>query len=210
MPPATRLTIEVTFPAQLFSSPYPFPMKRLVAALLLSFVVLAPLRAEMLGKAIEVAAVPGWKSVEPLDPGQEQPPFPILKYVPVDGRNAAIMLTLLPANVPGHEVTDLASLKRFNLLASSPYLPSPDAKPASNDLRVPGGIGVYITNEDPALVGKPVPPNEYRIATTASVLLEGQYLVHATLFYDELDSAAFKEGLKILLSAGTHSANPPI
>lgn len=185
-------------------------MKRLAAALLLSCLALAPLRADLLGKVVEITGIPGWKSVEPLEPGQPTPPFPVLKYVPVDGHNAAVLLSLLPANVPGHEVTDVASLKRFNLLASTPYLPGPDAKPVINDLKVPGGIGAYITNEDPALVGKPVPPNEYRIATTATVLLDGQYLIHATLFYDELDSADFKDGLKILLSAGAHSTNPPL
>jgi len=185
-------------------------MKRLAALLLLSCLVLAPLRAEPLGKAIDVTSVPGWKSVEPLDPGQEQPPFPVLRFVPADGHNAALLLSLLPANVPGHEVTDLSSLKRFNQMASRPYLPSPDAIPTVTELEVPGGIGVYITNEDPALVGKPVPPNEYRIATTATVLLDGQYLIHATLFYDERDSADFKDGLKILLSAETHTANPPL
>jgi hypothetical protein len=185
-------------------------MKRLAAVLLLSCLVLAPLRAELLGKVIEVTAIPGWKSVEPLEPGQAIPPFPVLKYVPVDGHNAAVLLSLLPANVPGHEVTDLASLKRFNLLASTPYLAAPDAKPVVNELKVTGGIGVYLTNEDPALVGKPVPPNEYRIATTATLLLDGQYLIHATVFYDELDSADLKEGLKILLSATAHSPNPPI
>jgi len=185
-------------------------MKRLAAVLLLSCLVLAPLRAEFLGKNIDVTTIPSWKSVEPLEPGQPVPPFPVLKYVPVDGRNAAILLSLLPANVPGHEVTDLASLKRFNLLASSPYLPSPDAKPTVKELNVSGGIGVLITSEDPSLVGKPVPPNEYRIATTATVLLDGQYLVHAMLFYDEIDSADFTEGMKILLSAAAHTAKPPI
>lgn len=198
------------FPAFRLLKLLPLPMKRLVAALLLSCLMLVSLRAEMLGPALEVTATAGWKSVEPLDPSQSPPPFPILKYVPADGRNAAILLSLLPANVPGHEVTDLGSLKRLNLLASRPYLPGPDANPTVTELKVPGGIGVLITSEDPALVGKPVPPNEYRIATTASVLLDGQYLIHATLFYDELDSVEFKEGIKILLSAGVHSANPPI
>lgn len=185
-------------------------MKRLVAALLLSCLVLVPLRAEMLGKVLEVTAAPGWKSVEPLDPGQSSPPFPVLKYVPADGHNAALLLSLLPANVPGHEVTDLASLKRFNRLASSAYLPDPKAAPAPTELKVLGGIGVYLNCEDPALVGKPVPPNEYRIATTATVLLDGQYLIHATLFYDELDSADFREGMKIILSTTPHTPSTPI
>jgi hypothetical protein len=185
-------------------------MKRSAVFLLLACLLVAPLRAEPLGKAIEITAPAGWKSVAPLEPGQPQPPFPILRYVPTDGRNASVLLTLLPATVPGHEVTDLASLKRFNLMASRPYLPSPDATPTATELTVPGGIGVYLTNEDPALVGKPVPPNEYRIATTATVLIDGQYLIHATVFYDEHGSADFKEGLKILLSASTHETNPPI
>lgn len=188
----------------------PYPMKRLAAVLLLASLVLAPLRAEMLGKVLEVPAVPGWKSVEPLDPGQPHLPFPVLKYVPVDGRNAAVMLSLLPANVPGHEVTDLASLKRFNRSASASYLPDPEDNPVPTDLKVPGGIGVYLSCVDQALVGKPVPPNEYRIATTATVLLDGQYLVHATIFHDELDSADLKEALKILLSIAPRPANSAI
>src|SRR5688572_7350394 len=185
-------------------------MKRLFVVVLFACVSFSPLRAESLGRVIEVTAVPGWRSVDPLEQGQPQPPFPILKYVPTDGRNAAILLSLIPANVPGHEVTDLDSLKRFNLMAARPYLPSPDAKPAVTELKVPGGLGVLITSEDPALVGKPVPPNEFRIATTATVLLDGGHLIHATLFYDELDSADFKDGIKILLSAGPRSTNPPI
>jgi hypothetical protein len=148
--------------------------------------------------------------VDPLDSGQPPPPYPILKYVPTDGRNAALLLSLLPANVPGHEVTDLDSLKRFNLLAARPYLPRPEDKLAATELKVNGGVGVLTTSQDATLVGKPVPPGEFRIATSASVLLDGGYLIHATLFYDELDSTAFKEGIKILLSAGVRSANPPI
>jgi hypothetical protein len=185
-------------------------MKRPVVFLLLVCFAFLPLRAEPLGPAVEITAVPGWHSVDPLAPGQQQPPYPILKYVPADGRNAVILLSLFPASVPGHEVTDLESLKRFNLLAARPYLSTPDLKPAATELKVAGGIGVLITSEDPALVGKPVPPNEFRIATVASVLLDGGHLIHATLFYDEINSVDFKEGLKILLSAGVQSTNPPI
>ena len=185
-------------------------MKRFVVVLLLACFAHFPLRAEPLGPVIVVTAVPGWHSVDPVEPGQPQPPVPILKYVPVDGRNAAVLLSLLPANVPGHEIADLDSLKRFTLLAARRYLPNPKDKPTATELKVPGGIGVLITSEDPELAGKPVPPNEFRIVTTASVLLDGGYLVHAKLFYDEPNSADFKEGLKILLSAGAHSTNPPI
>ena len=185
-------------------------MKRLFAFLLLSSLAFTSGHAELLGNTIDVTAAQGWKSVSAVEPGQSAPPFPVLKYVPADGRNAAILLSLLPANAPGFEVTDLASLTRFNLIAARPFLPGPDAKPALTELKIPGGIGGYIVNVDPDLVGKPVPPNEYRIAATATVLLEGKHLVHCTIFYDEKDSADFKEALRILLSAGVHTPNSSI
>ena len=185
-------------------------MKRLLSALLLCSLALAPLHADSLGKALEIFPTEGWKSVEAIIPGETLPPFPILKFVPKDGRNAAIFLSLVPANVPGYEVTDLDSLKRFNFNASKPYLPDPSVMPTVTELKVAGGIGVSITNEDPALVGKPVPPNEYRIVTTATILLDGQYLIHASIFYDELDSREFKESLKILLSASPQTKSPAI
>ena len=185
-------------------------MKRLLSALLLCCLALAPLRADPLGKTLEVVPTEGWKSVDASIPGEPLPPFPILKFVPKDGRNAAIFLSLVPANVPGYEVTDLDSLKRFTFNAAKPYLPDPSARPAVTELKVAGGIGISITNEDPALTGKPVPPNEYRIVTTATILLDGQYLIHASIFYDELDSREFKEGLKILLSVSARAKSPAI
>lgn len=176
-------------------------MKRFATVFLLSCCMLARVHAEMLGPDVKVFAAPGWESVDPLEPAQAAPPYPVLKYVPKDGRNAAVLLSLLPADVPGYEVTDLASLKSFNLMASRPYLPETDARPAQIELNVTNGLGVLLTSEDPALVGKPVPPGEYRIATTVSVLLGGKSLLHCTIFHDEKDSADLKEALKIIRSA---------
>ena len=176
-------------------------MKRVAVLLLLSCFTLTRVHAELLGHDVEVTAVPGWESVNPLPPGQPAPPYPVLRFAPKDGRNASILLKLLPANVPGHEVTDLATLKGFNLVAARPFLPSPDARPTATELKVADGLGVCLTNEDPALIGKAPPPGEYKIATTATLLLGGKTLVHCTIFYDEKDSADFKEALKILLSA---------
>ena len=185
-------------------------MKRLAVLLLLTCFTLARAHAEMLGDTVAVTAVAGWKSVDPLAPGQPAPPYPVLKFEPKDGRNAEVLLSLLPANVPGYEVTDLASLKGFNLVASRPFLTSPDARPAVTELSVPGGLGVAITSEDPALVGKAPPPGEYKIATTASLLLGGKTLVHCTIFYDERDSTELKEALKIILSVATPAPDPKI
>jgi hypothetical protein len=185
-------------------------MKRFLVFLLLSSAALASARAELLGNVVDVLPPQGWKSVGAAEPGQPPAPFPVLKFVPEDGRNAAVILSLLPSNAPGYEVHDLASLTRFTLVAARPFLPSPDARPPLTELKVSGGIGGYIVNEDPALVGKPVPPDEYRIATTATVLLQGRYLIHCTILYDEQDSRDFKEGLKLLLSASVHAANSTI
>ena len=180
-------------------------MKRLAVLRLLSCFTLTRVHAEMLGHDVEVTAVPGWESVNPLPPGQPAPPYPVLRFTPKDGRNASILLSLLPANVPGYEVTDLASLKGFNLVASRPFLPSPDARPPVTELKVANGLGVFLTNEDPALIGKAPPPGEYKIATTATLLLGGKTLVHCTIFYDEKNSTDFKEALKILLSAAVRA-----
>ena len=185
-------------------------MKRLALLLLLSCCPLARAHAEMLGREVEVTAVPGWESVDPLPAGQPAPPYPVLKYVPKNGHNAAVLLSLLPANVPGYEVTDLASLKGFNLVASRPYLPGPAARPPVTELKIHDGLGVALTSEDPSLIDKAPPPGEYKIATTVSLLLGGKTLVHCTVFYDEKDSVDFQEAMKLVLSATVHAPSPNI
>jgi hypothetical protein len=185
-------------------------MKRFAVILVLSCALLARVHAETLGRDVEVTPVPGWASVDPLAPGQPVPPYPVLKFTPKDGRNAAVLISLLPANVPGYEVTDLASLKAFNIVASRPYLPSPDARPTITELQIPDGLGVAITNEDPALIGKAPPPGEYKIATTVSLLLGGKTLLHCTVFYDEKNSEDFQEAMKLLLSATVRVPSPAI
>jgi len=180
-------------------------MKRLAVFSVLSCLLFNVTRAESLGGVVEITAPAQWERVAPLPPGQPAPPYPVLKYVPKDGRNAAVLLSLLPADVPGYEVTDLPSLKGFNLVASRPYLSEPDTRPAQSELSVPGGLGVFLTNEDPALVGRPVPRGEFRIATTVSLLLGGKTLLHCTIFHDEKDSLDLKEAMKLILSAAAHA-----
>lgn len=184
-------------------------MKRLVLLFLLAS--LSPLlRADTLGGVIRITPVPGWTQDEPLPPGQQEPPFPILRYVPKAGRNAALILTLLPNDVPGFTITNLASLKRFNLLSAQPYLANMDDTPPVTELEIPNGIAVCITNEDPALIGKPAPPGEYKIATTASVLLDRQFVIHCTIFYDEKGSEDLHQALQILRSATVKAATTKV
>ncbi len=185
-------------------------MKRLAVLSLLSCLALVRVHAETLGRDVQITPPSGWASVDPLPPGQPVPPYPVLKFTPKDGRNAAVLISLLPANVPGYEVTDLTSLKAFNIVASRPYLPSPDARPVATELKVPDGLGVALTNEDPALIGKAPPPGEYKIATTVSILLGGKTLLHCTIFYDEKDSVDFQEAMKLVLSAAVKTPSPNI
>jgi hypothetical protein len=169
--------------------------------LLLTLAVSLPLHAETLGGVVKITPVAGWTRENPGEPGQQASRYPTLRFAPKNGRNAAIILTLLPNDAPGFTVTNHASLERFNLISARPYIANPDDPPAPSVVEINNGIGVSLTNEDPALIGKPVPPNEYRIATSVSVLLDRKYLIHCTIFYDEKDSAELHEGLDILLSA---------
>ena len=184
-------------------------MKSLV--FLFALAAFTPLRAEMLGDFIKITPVKGWISESPGENGQNETRFPTLRFVPKDGRNAAIIMSLLPINAPGFTVSNHASLERFNLMSARPYIANPDEPPVPTVVEIANGIGVSITNEDPALIGKPVPPNEYRIATSVSILLDRKYLIHCTIFYDEMDSTELHEALAILLSVTlkTASSIPP-
>jgi hypothetical protein len=182
-------------------------MKRLLL-LFLALVISSRVQATALGD-LEVIPVPGWKSADTVASNQAEPSFPMLKFVPEDGRNAAIFISALPARVGELEINDLESLKEVNLAFARPYLPSPDARPAVTKLKIAGGLGVSITNEDPALVGKPVPPGEYRMATTATLLI-GDQLVTCTIFHDERGSDAFQEAMEILLSVAPRQVNSVI
>jgi hypothetical protein len=173
---------------------------------LLGVAAFTPLRAEMLGDLIKITAVAGWTRESPGESAQASL-FPTLRFVPKDGRNAAIIITLLPSDVPGFTVTNHASLERFNLMSARPYIANPDDPPPPTVVEIANGIGVSITNEDPALIGKPVPPNEYRIATSVSALLDRQYLIHCTIFHDEKDSTELHEALAIVRSATVKAVN---
>ncbi len=180
-------------------------MKSLV--ILLALAAFTPLRAETLGGVIKITPVAGWSRESLGENGQAEPRFPTLRFVPKDGRNAAVIMTLLPIDAPGFTVTNHASLERFNLISAGPYIANRDEPPSPSVVEIANGIGVSITNEDPDLIGKPVPPNEYRIATSVSLLLDRKHLIHCTIFYDVKDSVDLHEALDIILSATVKSAS---
>jgi hypothetical protein len=165
----------------------------LISCAVLGLAFAAHARADALGDRAEVSPVPGWG---PINQGQQS--LPTLGYAPADGRNASVLLTLIPSQMSG--VKDKASLKAFFLRAVSPMLPSPDFVPEMTEFQVDDGIGIYASFVDPSLVGKPVEKGNFKVATSVDFLLSNGFTVHATVFTDDLTSAAFTEGMAIAKS----------
>jgi hypothetical protein len=171
---------------------------------LLVLVVLPKCRADDLGGVAGVTPAKGWVQVPARGPGDPPVEFPTLRYVPKDGRNAAVLLTLMPANLT--KATDLASLKAFLLRASEPMLPSPDFVPEVHELALAGGIGVYASFVDPSLVGKPPEAGNYKVATPVEVLLRNGATIHSTVFTDDAPGTDMSEALSIIQSAAPAKA----
>ena len=161
--------------------------------LLLSF--LSTSRAVVLGSAVDFTLPAGWEQVEP----DQLSPFPTLKFVPKDGRNASVLVTLIPPELM--VVDDVASLAKFFGFLCQIYLPSPDAKITAKELKLQHGSGLYYSFEDPALIGKPVKPKDYKFATPVALWLPPGRTIQATLFTDSASSRDFTEGMQLLRSA---------
>jgi hypothetical protein len=161
--------------------------------LLLSFLTNG--RAVMLGDAVDFTLPAGWEQVK-----VDQPtPLPTLKFVPKDGRNASVIVTLVSAEWVA--VKDAASLAEFHRFLCRTYLPSPDAKITARELKLEHGSGLYYSFEDPALIGKPVKRDDYKFATPVALWLPPGQTIHATLFTDSTSSRDFTEGMQLLRSA---------
>lgn len=180
-------------------------MKRCSIICLALFAVVQ-VQAARLANIVEFTPPAGWVQADPNITDPRINPANTIKFVPADGRHAEVLLTLLMADNRGFPVKDLTSLQRFNLMSATPYLPTPGAKPPCHDLKVADGLGLYVTNEDPNLVGKPVPPGEFRIATTVSLYLAGKFLVHGTILYNQPDSAEFSQARQLIQSAKVRPA----
>lgn len=174
-------------------------MKRILG-LSVALLLASSASADSLGGKVEVTAVPGWT----LSAKPEPAPLPTLRYLPTDGRNATILLTLIPAGRVG--VSDADSLRQFHRKACAPFLPSPDAPVPQKELKLATGSGVYASFEDPALIGKPSRPGHYKFATSASLWLGQDILVLATILCDDTGSAAFSEAMNIVRNTAVITA----
>jgi hypothetical protein len=164
-------------------------------------------RADVLGGVINITPAAGWVQREP-HPGMPRPPLPTVRYDPADGRNASVLITLLPGAMT--KVNDLASLKTLFALLSRPYLQSPDTSVVPTELTLPGGMAVYKTFVDPDLVGKPVKKYDYKSATPVAVLITGTGVLHMTIYTDSVDASDFAEAMKIVQSVAPLSSGSDI
>jgi len=150
--------------------------------------------ADPLGAQAEVTPVDGWSLAKNSKPSR----LPTVQYVPADGRNATVLLTLFPAGRMG--VSDAATLQEFHRKMCARYLPTPDAPVRSQALKLTAGQGVYASFEDPSLVGKPASKGDYKVATVAGLYLGQDVLIYATILCDEVGESAFSQALAILQS----------
>ncbi|HTD87603.1 MAG TPA: hypothetical protein VK850_13580 [Candidatus Binatia bacterium] len=127
-------------------------------------------------------------------------PFETWRLSPPDGRNAACLISLLGKD--REQFTDPEFLKMLLKMDSQPYVSA--EKELSNinikDLKVAGGLAVYVNFVDPDLAGKPVKKGDYKTATPIIVTIGSKYLVKITILCDELNGLDYREAMKIVES----------
>lgn len=170
--------------------------------LLLSLLALLPLaggRAALLGADVNLTPPPKWKSVEPFSPLLEPSPYATLKFVPADGGHAALIITLLPADVLGFAVHDCSTLAQFTLVAAQPYFPSDAPPPRLIEQGLPSGLAACITVTMPSEPGSATnSADAFRMATTATLLLDSKHLVHFAILHDAEDAPEFRQAVETI------------
>lgn len=166
------------------------------------------LRADVLANVVEITPPSSWMKTDPRGPGEPSSPLPTLRYAPKDGRNAMVLLTFVPPEYA--QVTELESLKKFFRQIAGPYLPTPEAKLMAEEVKLPAGVGIFATFEDPRLVGEPVKKGTYKCATPVAVLLTGGGTLHITILTDSKDGADLQEAFKIVQSAKLTGQKSPV
>jgi hypothetical protein len=154
--------------------------------------------SETLGNVIEIKGVEGWKSVKAVPPPGVRSPFPTAKYVPADGRNASVFITVLP-NKSGKAI-GLSAIKKLVEQGAAMLQPDRPSNLTVTELPVKNGAAAYTSLVDPDLLGKPPVQGNYKIASPCFIALGDEVLVQATLFSDSVDSPDFQQALQILQS----------
>jgi hypothetical protein len=167
---------------------------RFTVLLALAFLLAPKTWGASVSDAVQFSAAANWKKSP-----DDRSPFPTDKYVPEDGRNAALMITLIPIEVA--RITDEASLKALYLRIWTSTVSASAGAPDLKTLNVVTGSGLYATNEDPTLVGNPPKRDDFKFATPMLLWLRPDILVQATLLTDTADGSDFTEGMQIVQSA---------
>jgi hypothetical protein len=175
---------------------------------LVALLAAAEIRADVLGDSVEISPLKSWIQTDPQRPGAPPSPYPTLRYVPRDGRNATVLLTVVPAEVA--KVGDGESLKNFFRLLARPYLSAPTAKLFAKELTLPQGIALYATFEDPDRVGKPIQPGSYKVTTPVGVLISNGAVLHVCIFTDSTEGRDLNEALQIVQSAQPRGYKSPV
>lgn len=155
----------------------------------------AKLFGASLAGVVEIAPAEHWKSDAP----DQASPFPTLKISPTDGRNADLLITLLPNELV--KISDDASLRALHQRLCSPMV-GPSGKSAEvTEIKIQNGTGLYSVFEDPTLVGKPPKRGDYKIAIPMVVWLRPDIVLQITLFTDNATGPDLIEALKMIQRA---------
>ncbi|MBI3867537.1 MAG: hypothetical protein HY299_03315 [Verrucomicrobia bacterium] len=140
-----------------------------------------------------------WKSTMEKSPGRAFP-FETCRIAAPAGRNAVCLLSIYDK---GKEAfTDPKFLKELLRGDSRPYVGSPEdlRKLEFKEAKIDGGLAFYADFVDPDLVGKPVKLGTYKTATPVILGLGSKYLIKVTVLCDEVDSADYRDLMKIVQS----------
>ena len=151
------------------------------------------------GKALLLSVPDSWKPHAARAPESAPAPARTVRYVPRDGRNEAILISVLP--VLDDRFADPAALKALVEEATQQFVADSVEKKANlKELKFGGGNGYAVTFTDANLVGKPSVPEDYKAMTACFVYLGERVMVTATIFTDDPAGKAYAEAQHMLKS----------
>lgn len=127
-------------------------------------------------------------------------PFETYRIMPPSDRNAILLISVLDKDK--HVFGESKFLQKLLRGDCTTYVNSPHELQAVEikELKLKSGIGFYANFVDPSMVGKPVRPGSYKVATPIILSLESKYLIKITLLCDEINSIDYRELMKIVHS----------